>query len=66
LDEKNVPAADVFVDLAIVFTIGKLAQGDSAGCQVQKPADIACKLGISTTAENLQFTHGSDISQMEG
>jgi hypothetical protein len=52
LDQIHVPTSDVLVDLAKVLTIGKFAQLDRAGLEMQKIADLFCQLKIRASTEN--------------
>jgi hypothetical protein len=57
LNEKHIPATNVFFDLAIVLAVGKFSQRDLPQPQVQKSADIIGKLRIRLATEDLQFAH---------
>jgi hypothetical protein len=53
LDQIHVPTSDVLVDLAKVLSIGKFAQLDRTGFEVQKIANLFRQLKIRASTENL-------------
>jgi hypothetical protein len=57
LDQKNVPPPHVVFQLAKVLPVGKLAQRDGGGLEMQVLANLETEFGIGLPAEDLQFPH---------
>ena len=62
LHQKHVPASDVFVQFAVVFAVGKLAQRDLGRLQVQVTAYLSGQLLVGSAAKDLQFTHNPSLA----
>jgi len=50
---RAAPPANVFLDLAIVLTVGEFPKCDCSGLQMEELADLFGQLRIGSTTENL-------------
>jgi hypothetical protein len=57
-DPKNVAAANVLVDLARDFAVGKPSHGDLAHGEVEVAADVLRERRVGRPAKDLQVVHG--------
>ena len=56
LDDEDVRAADVLLDLAVVLAVGEVVERDPPGLAPEVPADLARQRRMGAAAEDLQLT----------
>src|SRR5688572_14091230 len=61
LDDEDVGAAHVLIDLNVRLTIREAVEGDVARCFAEALADLVSKRGVGATREKLQRTRQAAV-----